>query len=98
MSRRILLPVPRPLSYFRFYAFALLVNWTGHVQRLSVSLQFIYSVYRDVLLLKIAKIGFYTGELSSSVSAPNTVALQLTQDDVEAAKKEWENMVFLDDE
>ena len=53
---------------FRFITFALLVNWTGHVQRLSVLLQFVCSVYRDVLLLKIAKIGFYTGELFSSVS------------------------------
>ena len=55
-------------AFVLFSGLHFLVNWTGHVQRLSVSLQFVCSVYRDVLLLKIAKIRFYTGELFSSVS------------------------------
>ena len=50
------------------YAFALLVYWTGHVKRLSVSLQFVHSVCRDVFLVKISKIGFSTGEMFSSIS------------------------------
>ncbi|EDQ99238.1 uncharacterized protein LACBIDRAFT_316846 [Laccaria bicolor S238N-H82] len=32
------------------------------------------------------------------VDAPDAVALQLTEDDVEAAKKEWESMVFSDED
>ncbi|EDR12564.1 uncharacterized protein LACBIDRAFT_323111 [Laccaria bicolor S238N-H82] len=43
-------------------------------------------------ILKLAK------KHAKVVDAPDTVALQLTEDDIEAAKKEWENMVFSDDE
>ena len=73
------------------YAFAVLVYWTGHVQRLSVSLQFIHSVCRDVFLVKITKIGFSTGEMFSSVS-PSTKSMESILHFMESILKSMESI------
>jgi len=54
----VLLPAPRSWLYFRFYTFALLVYWTGLVQRLSLSLQLYIVFYRGIWLLKSQKSDF----------------------------------------
>ena len=73
MSRLILLPVPRPLSYFQMLCICTFSQLNRACSKTLLSLQLVCSAYRDWLLLEIAKIGFYTGEMSSSISPAEQV-------------------------